>query len=481
MVVFALGGLSKVVRVREDWAPDGVPPLWLTHLHRFDDLMVPADGDREIWNRNLIARWIKQNPVGASPGWHPAVSGWRLANMLKWVMAGNVPSRRMLASLTEHGTWLSITALHCARQDRVAVAKGLLFFARCAEGAPAVKCRRLGMKLIEQVLAEDILPDGSHGTRSIARMALIAEDLLDLLLLERDLPGTFLPPYPRRVSSAVASLLNVLAVVTHPDGQFAGFGTEDPSYDVTLSRLMDVAHTLGIVPFPIAPGTTLRRSSGFLRMQAGPAVLICDVGTDIWSGAGLRHAGHLAFELSVHGNPVINARTGAGLAHDEETSAAESATARQNCLSVEGMDTVDRHRGGAAHDFRCTKPQIWETDGVLSARIGHNGFQRFNGPFHRRQWDLSATSLTISDSLVGDWRAATARMTLAPNVRVDRDGLHVPHLIRAEVAGGSLEISHGQSHDDLSGTLRPVASLTTTLSTDVSSTRFSWNRDRQSG
>ena len=51
------------------WNDPGKPKLWLYNLHYFDDLGAPADAERRGLQRELVARWIAENPPARAMVW----------------------------------------------------------------------------------------------------------------------------------------------------------------------------------------------------------------------------------------------------------------------------------------------------------------------------------------------------------------------------------------------------------------------------
>src|SRR5438270_568337 len=73
--------------------------LWLYNLHYFDDLRAEGATDRLPWQRDLIARWIVENPPAAGNGWEPYPASLRIVNWIAWALAGNDLGAAALQSL----------------------------------------------------------------------------------------------------------------------------------------------------------------------------------------------------------------------------------------------------------------------------------------------------------------------------------------------------------------------------------------------
>ncbi|MBO7942844.1 hypothetical protein JTP77_044095, partial [Streptomyces sp. S9] len=73
-----------------DWNSARLPKLWLYNLHYFDDLNACGAASREHWHRDLIARWIADNPPPAGNGWEPYCLSLRIVNWIKWRCGGQL-------------------------------------------------------------------------------------------------------------------------------------------------------------------------------------------------------------------------------------------------------------------------------------------------------------------------------------------------------------------------------------------------------
>jgi hypothetical protein len=157
-----------------------------------------------------------------------------------------------------------------------------------------------------------------------------------------------------------------------------------------------------MIPQP-ADGCTLLAESGFVRMHAGPAVVIADVGPvgpDYLPGHA--HADTLSFELSLDGKRVlVNSGTseyGIGAERLRQRS-----TEAHNTVTVGGHDSSEVWGG-----FRVAR-RAQPVDRVINSDVdpirvscSHDGFARLAGrPIHRRDWTLTPTALTVTDTIVG--------------------------------------------------------------------------------
>ncbi len=59
------------IATAEEWNDPSRAKLWLYNLHYFDDLAAPTDIERAAIQRELVARWICENPPAAAMGGSP--------------------------------------------------------------------------------------------------------------------------------------------------------------------------------------------------------------------------------------------------------------------------------------------------------------------------------------------------------------------------------------------------------------------------
>ena len=121
------------IRQPWQWNDPGKPKLWLYNLHYFDDLAAPADKERIAMQQELMARWIAENPPGHGNGWEPYPTSLRIANWIKWGLAGNSLDAAWLDSLAQQTRWLAqklewhLLGNHLLANAKALVMAGLYF------------------------------------------------------------------------------------------------------------------------------------------------------------------------------------------------------------------------------------------------------------------------------------------------------------------------------------------------------------------
>lgn len=432
---FRFLSVEREVTAPYDWDRVDWPRLWRYNLHYFDDLVAHEATDRMSWHRVLIERWIAENPPGVGTGWEPYPASLRIVNWIKWSLvdagaADGAPPRlspEALHSLAVQVRWLRRRLeTHLLGNHLWANAKALVFAGAYFEGPEARGWIGKGLALLHRELGEQILPDGGHFERSPMYHATLLEDLLDLLQLADRYPGSIPGVDSNAWQDAAMRMLRWLRVMTHPDGGIAFFNDAAHGVAPQLSALEDyaarVCHPVFARASPLddaSPSIVALPDSGYVRLQAGPATLIADVGRigpDYLPGHA--HADTLSFELSLHGRrAIVNSGTSTYEAGAERMR--QRGTASHSTVIVDEADSSEVWGGFRVARRARPRDVTWGTgpDGALWLRAAHDGYLRLPGRvIHRREWCLTEHGLHVVDRLGGAPRSAEARFHLHPLV-----------------------------------------------------------------
>ena len=425
-------------------------------------------------------------PVGADVGVLPDLEGHATRRRQ------NLPPE-CLHSLAIQARWLRRRLeYHLLGNHLFANAKALVFagaFFVGPEGAAGAMAREpaqwlaLGQRLLRRELAEQILPDGGHFERSPMYHAILLEDVLDVLNLAGAYPGTLDPGLVARCREQAAAMLRWLAVMCHPDGEIGFFNDAATGIAPRLAELVAYGRRLGVAEpatrasdadataatttagqsrargpgsptdtpvrghggrqgdHPLRDKTTKPaaapiwlRDSGYIRLEARPAVALLDVapiGPDYLPGHA--HADTLSFELSLFGQRVIvnggTSRYGSG-----PERLAERGTAAHSTVQIDGADSSEVWGGfRVARRARPFAVQVRRGDPVEEGVAGgtaqhavqkvtaaHDGYRRLPGrPVHRREWRLTPDHFSVADTIEGGYGVAVARFHLHPAIGIE--------------------------------------------------------------
>lgn len=409
------------------WNASNRPKLWLYNLHYFDDIVADAAQARLAWHRDLLQRWITENPPLLGNGWEPYPISLRTVNWTKWLLAGAAPVPGMLDSLA-----VQMRALrrrleyHLLGNHLWANLKALVFAGAFFDGEEAARWRADGVARLHREIATQILPDGGHFERSPMYHAILLEDVLDLVQLASLYPGLFDPRDVAAWREVAGRMLRWLAVMTHPDGGIAFFNDAAHGVAPRLDALAEYAARLGIDSGLVDQDDAIvaLEDSGYVRLRAGPAVVIADVGEigpDYLPGHA--HADTLSCELSLGGDRLV-VNGGISTYEPGPERLRQRGTSAHSTVQVDGQDSSEVWSSfRVARRARPRDVSFGQDGDVLRLHGAHDGYRRLRGkPLHRREWVLSRDGLLVRDRLEGESGPAVARFLLHPDWRCIADG-----------------------------------------------------------
>lgn len=455
------------------WAEPGVSRLWLYNLHYFDDLVAAAAAERAGWHRELIARWVADNPPGQGVGWEPFPLSVRIANWIKWAWSGHELPPGALDSLAVQLRWLEhrleyhLLGNHLLTNAWALTLGGLYF-----EGPEAKRWRTKGLGIYDQQLPEQILADGGHYERSPMYHAAVLDQLLDVhqaLGATGDELAEYEAPWRQRLAEIIGRMRSWLAAMTHPDGEIAFFNDAAIGVAPAPGEIEGYAGRLGFPPSSALPqGCVDLPQSGYVRLTQGPAVAILDVGPigpDFLPGHA--HADTLSFELSLFGRRfAVNSGTST---YDEGPLREwQRSTAAHNTLELGGESSSEMwgsFRVGRRARAECILPpgsredahEDFSRNSPLLLSGAHDGYgQRVPGVRHLRVWRFTETALAFSDALcertgqpAATSLAVRCRLYLHPEVEVENPERPATepvvcrlgeHRVRVWLGGGDPEV-----------------------------------------
>jgi uncharacterized heparinase superfamily protein len=430
---FRFLGIERELPVSGGWDDPADTKLWRYNLHYFNDLNASGCELRSAWHRALLERWVAENPPGRGTAWEPYPTSLRIVNWIKWSLAGNRWPAAVEHSLAVQARWLSRRIEHHLLGNHLfANAKALLFAGLFFEGPEADGWFAAGRTLVERELSEQVLTDGGHFERSPMYHALFMEDVLDicnvLRAFERDLPADWLRLLPR--------MQCWLDAMTHPDGEVSFFN--DSAFDIapTCEALAAYARRMDLGPPTSQPGDlTVLADSGYARLHAGRALLLCDcapVGPDYLPAHA--HADTLAFELSLGSQRVfVNSGTseyGTGAERQRQRG-----TAAHNTVVIDGEDSSEVWAGFRVGRRARAQMHVVSATPAVAVRGTHDGYRRLSGRnVHTRTWTLDTQCMTIEDEVSGAARSKIAFFHLHPQVSAQ---LLSEHEVRLHLPDGT--------------------------------------------
>jgi uncharacterized heparinase superfamily protein len=401
-----------------DWNGPSRTKLWVYNLHYFDDLRAEGAADRLQWHRDLVGRWLAENPPTTGNGWEPYPTSLRIVNWIASALAGNDLGSAALESLAIQARVLSATLeFHLLGNHLLANAKALIFAGSFFSGPEAEGWLQTGLDLLDAELDEQILDDGGHFELSPMYHAIILEDLLDLVQLCQLFPMQ-LEAKGRAWRMLAPKMLAWLAEMSHPDGEIGFFNDAAFGIARTHAELMAYAASFGIVETRHAEALRRLDASGYVRLQSGPFWVIFDaaeIGPSYLPGHG--HADVLSVEVSLDGQRLV-VNSGTSTYENDAERIEERSTAAHATVEIDGHSSSEVWAsfrvGRRAHPFDLSTKNV-----VLSAAASHDGYRWLPGrPIHRRDIAVSPEALTVTDSISGTGEhCVRGRFPLHPSVR----------------------------------------------------------------
>jgi uncharacterized heparinase superfamily protein len=464
-----------------DWNAGEVDKLWLYNAHYFDDLGALDSMERSGWHQQLIERWIIENPPSHGNGWEPYPLSLRIVNWIKFALSSGTLNEDARQSLAIQVRYLgSRLEYHLLGNHLLANAKALIFAGTWFAGAESERWLERGLTILRRELPEQVLNDGGHFERSPMYHGIILEDLLDLhnLMQTYELESR-LPALP------LVAMRTWLRALCHPDGGIAFFNDAAFGIAPDTAEIEAYAARLGMPGLDDMPtGLTQLCESGYIRLEAGPALALLDVapvGPDYLPGHA--HADTLSFELSIFGSRMfVNSGTScykAGAQREFERS-----TAAHNTLNIDGADSSEMW--SSFRVARRARPMLEEVavcEHEVCVTASHNGYRRLRGGnTHRRTWCLKRNMLEICDEILGEFTQAQVYFHLHPSVmlveieqgRLARLRLDGVADVVLRVLGGALKAEAGQWHSEF-GLSQPSTRLVVRLEGAHLVTDIEWN------
>lgn len=395
--------------------PDGASPEWQAWYHAHSwlkDVRALGGSEAASFVRERMSAWIDAHADWSPIAWRKDVVGERLIQWCQnWtLLAGDKhdPLTKMLRQLAGRDARHLLRGLPPKNSGyrRFLAIKGQVFVAVALLGGDGRIARTL--RLLEDEIDTQVLPDGGHIERSPERLSDVLRDLLELKALLKAGTGDV----PRFLQNGIDRTAPMLRALRYPDGGLALFNGGLEGDPVWLDQLL--AHTDSQAKAPVtAP------HMGYQKLQAGDVCLVMDC--QIPNAVGyLQHAGALGFELSIAKQRMI-VNCGARKGANDPWRTALAATAAHSCLAVNDSSSSTFHidgtlkRGPSA--ITCERQDI---DQGAFVETAHDGYMEKFGLTHQRAIYVAAhgTDVRGEDRLIGTGgEYYTLRFHLHPDVK----------------------------------------------------------------
>lgn len=381
------------------------PPVsqpWGEALHSFSWLgpLAAAGGEASrTLATNLMSQWLKRFSRYSEPAWLPQVMARRLIAIFCHgrfiVTASDMLWRsKVFVSLREQSRMLARIAGEAPQGlPQIEAAAALTLSGICL--ADSSRRVETGIERLEAALAEQILPDGGHISRSPETLV----EVYRLLIMVLEALGYCGYPVPIGVRGALDRMSPMVRFFRHGDGGLALFnsgGESSPRMIQTLLQRDDVKGQ----PFGYA------RHSGYHRMSANRTMVLLDCGTPPPGAySATAHAGCLAFEFGAGAQRIVVNCGTALLGGHRRWQHALRATAAHSTLTLADTSSATVLRDGWVR--RCLGPRLvhgpvqietrrMDTEKGTTVVAAHDGYLHPFGIRHERELTLSPQGLAVT-------------------------------------------------------------------------------------
>jgi uncharacterized heparinase superfamily protein len=392
----AVRGLDPTHEGDAGWEENAGPLAWRAAAHGFvwlRDLRALGTDAARTRARDLTEDWLSRGG-NRDMAMAPEVAAARISAWLgHWdflaATAEDGFRRRLLTRLALDARSLAVDLpAEAAHRGALVTLKGVMAAAVALE-EEAWLARAL--RFLPGELERQFHSDGGHVERSPGQLLHAVQDLIEIRNL---LHGAGVNA-PGVLSTVLERAGQALRLFKHGDGGLAMFnGTrEEPAQLVEL--VLTQGQAKGRAP-------TQLEDSGFHRLQAGRAVVVCDAGapppgrpgdplTGLPRGADrFTHAGTLSFEMSV-GRERLIVNCGAAPAAESGWRDALRATAAHSTLVVAETNSAELRDEGVGRRPERVTAERHEADGAQWLEASHDGWRRNFRAVHRRRLYLAGS------------------------------------------------------------------------------------------
>ncbi len=438
------------------WNDSSFDRLWLYNLHYFDDLNASGYRDRLEWHKNLITRWIQENPVGKGIGWESYPVSLRIANWIKYHIKTEMLNDVMLDSLFCHARYLRkrIEYQHMGNH-LIANAKALLMAGIFFKGKEADEWVNKGAGLFSAEMHNQVLEDGGHFERSPMYHSLLIEDILDTINFCNCCPGSLSQAVIGCLAELKAALPGVfrwLMSMTHLDGQISLFNDAALGIVPSPNELLTYGKNLGVHINTSSEPVIDNTETGFFSINMNEMKLIIDGGVpgpDYIIGHS--HAGIGSFELSRNGRRIM-VNSGTSTYGNNDLRQFQRSTRAHNCACIgktSSSDVYGAFRVGKR--ARLLRRKLVNGYGSVSILVEHNGYRKvLDRGQYWREWEINESGITIRDYVHSDkTQAVNIFFYLHPEIKADI-GDNPREIILTDDAGNRIGVCQFSNHMQVS-------------------------------
>jgi uncharacterized heparinase superfamily protein len=410
-----------------DWRAGGEGPanqLWRMNLHYMEYL---EEADDRLF-AELVRQWIDANPPYARGYWKDSWNSYTVSlRTVVWMQQFASRGARLdaatreaaVASLAQQIRFLEANLeTDIGGNHLIKNIKALLLASAFFAGSEAERWRALGLQLLAEEIAGQVLRDGTHYERSPSYHCQVFADLLECRQALGD------DPLDGALDDALARMAQAAVDLAHPDGYVALFNDAGLSMAYPPRECLD-AYARLYGKSPARRRTFALKDAGYFGLRSDGTYLVVDCGRiapDELPAHG--HGDVASFELSVAGQRIF-VDQGVYEYYTGERRQCSRSAASHNTLCFDGADQADffgSFRCGRRPNVEVLEHQV--RDDGFSLTAAHDGFRNLSGsPRHIRRFDATADRIEVEDRIDGTTdRPASIGFLLHPAVVAEVSG-----------------------------------------------------------
>ncbi len=410
-----------------DWRPEELRTgtrLWLLNLH-YHEFLESIPGPLAT---RVMLDWIDQVKPYV-PGywldtWNSYSMSIRVVVWMQLLASDRLPlsdddRRTVTGSLLAQMRFLKANLeLDIGGNHLLKNIKALLWGGRYFDGAEAERWQALGERLLQEELAEQILPDGMHYELSPTYHNQVLADLLDCYQALND------SPLKTHLAERLATMAQLAADFRHPDGGVSLFNDAGLYFAYQPAEVLDAWQQ--IFGQQLQPNRLITYpSSGYYGLRHADDLFLADcaaLAPDFLPAHG--HGDALSFEWSVGGNRIF---TDPGVFEyaDGDMRAYSRATSSHNTVTIDEQDQSEFWKSfRVGRRARITACRHTTTDDGFALQGAHDGYTRLEGaPTHQRAFTVTPDAVSFTDTVTGgSGQACVSTLLLHPDCSVTLDG-----------------------------------------------------------
>ena len=382
--------LNKVgyLRSKNDWNDSSQEKLWLYNLHYFDYLNTFKNYDNKKKNIDLILSWINDNPCPNGVGWEPYTISLRIVNWVKFLLNNKIDNSDINKSIIEQGEFLfNRPEYHIQANHLFSNAKAMLYVGCFKNDEVSKKIFAKGLNILKKQICEQVLNDGAHFELSPMYHSLFLLDILDLINLYKAYPENFNQNFKDKLLNSQKALYKWLISVQHIDQSLPFFNDTCNQISLEFQKINDYMSCLNLETDDIKKTDT--------------------------------HASTLSFELSLNEKKCF-VNSGISTYEDNEDRLFQRSSNSYNTITIDNRSSSE-----VWSSFRLgnrvmnVKKEIISSADELVINSSHDGYiQQGLNCIHNRTFIFKNSSVLINDSIEGEYRNATCRYFLHPDVKI---------------------------------------------------------------